>query len=84
MTHPIERLARFLAVSRRHLLDGVMPSRRVPRRAGRDDDAADDAWGALPSVATTRDARARGVVAFRLPAQPSNENRPSATSFASG
>lgn len=104
MTHPIERLARFLAVSRRHLLEGAMPSRRVPRRPGIDPDLADvgdegdDGWLGTPGAMMARwsgpDARLRRVAvlpraeapprAARSVAQPSNENRPSATSLARG
>ncbi len=105
MTHPIERFARFLGVSRRHLLDGVMPSRRVPRRAQCDDEAADDAWVLLPVATVSTSSTVARVSGFAPPVlqaaaapgraaprrmrravrpQPSNENRPSATSFASG
>lgn len=91
MTHTIERLARFLAVSRGHLLEGAMPSRRVPRRPSRDtlDDEDGDIEPALPRApwlerrGPAGAPGARGRLSF-AGAQASNENRPSATSLVNG
>lgn len=83
MTRSIERLAGFLAQSRRYLLEGAMPARRLPRRASVDA-CADDGWDvALTIVPFPVAGDARPPVRARA-VQPSNENRPSATSFARG
>ena len=87
MTRSIERLGSFLAQSRRYLLEGAMPARRLPRRASVDD-CADDGWDVALTLVPIPSASAASAGHARAPARPrvaqSNENRPSATSFARG